>query len=54
MEVAETPQGGLAANPPLTRGLYAAVEVGGEIPEEYYQAVAEVLVFVYNKAGRKL
>ncbi len=35
-------------NPPLARGLYAAVEIGQEIPAEYYQAVAEVLVFVYN------
>lgn len=35
-------------NRTLARGLYAAVEVGKLVPPEYYQAVAEVLAFVYN------
>lgn len=39
-------------NPPLARGLYQAVDIGREIPAEYYQAVAEVLVFVYNLRKR--
>lgn len=33
---------------PLARGLYAAVEVDMEIPEEFYQTVAKVLAFVYK------
>lgn len=33
---------------PLARALYKAVEVGREIPFELYQAVAEVLAFVYR------
>lgn len=28
--------------------LYANVDVGGEIPPELYQAVAEILAMVYN------
>lgn len=38
----------ITENKPLARGLYEAVEVDREIPAEFYQAVAEVLVFVYN------
>ncbi len=33
-------------NPPLARALYAAVEIDREIPEEHYQAVAEVIKYV--------
>lgn len=33
---------------PLARGLYSSVEVDMEIPEEYYQAVAKILAFVYK------
>ncbi len=35
-------------NKPLARALYQSVDIGGEIPQELYQAVAEVLAFVYN------
>ncbi len=35
-------------NPPLARSLYKLTPVGGEIPPDYYQAVAEILAFVYN------
>lgn len=38
----------IVENKPLARALYANVEIGSEIPEELYQAVAEVLAFVYN------
>lgn len=37
--------------PPLARALYQAVEVGQEIPEELYVAVAEVLAFVWRLRG---
>lgn len=38
--------------PPLARALYAAVEVGDEVPPLYYRAVAEVLAYVYQISGR--
>ena len=36
---------------PLTRALYAAVEVGQEIPDTLFRAVAEVLAYVYRIAA---
>src|SRR4051812_731680 len=41
------------ADPPLARSLHASVEVGHVIPEEMYQAVAQLLAFVYRTARRK-
>lgn len=38
----------LVENVQLARALYAAVEVGREIPPELYKAVAEVLAYVYR------
>ena len=35
-------------NVPLARALYASTEVGGQIPPELYNAVAEVLVYLYR------
>ncbi len=35
-------------NKPLARALYQSAEVGDEVPQELYQAVAEVLAFVYS------
>lgn len=35
-------------DPPLARGLHRSVEVGQQIPEEFFQAVAHVLAFVYR------
>jgi flagellar biosynthesis protein FlhB len=40
-------------NVPLARGLYASVEVGQEIPMELYQAVAEVLAYVFSLKARR-
>jgi len=37
--------------PPLARALYYAVEVGQDVPTEQYQAVAEVLAYVYRTKG---
>jgi len=42
----------IVENKPLARMLYANVEVGGLIPPELYQAVAEVLAFVYHLKGK--
>ncbi len=35
-------------NKPLARSLFKLVEIGGFIPENLYQAVAEILAYVYN------
>jgi flagellar biosynthetic protein FlhB len=43
----------LVPNPPLARGLHGGVEVGQQIPEEFYAAVAQVLAFVYRVAARR-
>jgi flagellar biosynthesis protein FlhB len=40
-------------DPPLARALYSSVEVGRMIPEELYQAVAQLLAYVYKVAGAK-
>ncbi len=37
---------------PLARALYKTVEVGQEIPREFYQAIAEVLAYVYDITQR--
>jgi len=42
----------IVENPPLAQSLYAMCEVDDEIPEELYQAVADVLVFVYRAKGK--
>lgn len=42
----------MVENVPLAQGLYKAVEVGQSVPPEFYQAVAEVLAFVYKLKGR--
>jgi flagellar biosynthetic protein FlhB len=41
-------------DPPLARGLHQTVEIGHQIPEEFFQAVAQLLAFVYRVAGRKV
>jgi len=42
----------IVENPSLAQSLFAMCEVGDEIPDELYQAVADVLVFVYRQKGR--
>jgi flagellar biosynthetic protein FlhB len=39
-------------DPPLARALYAACDIGDEIPAELYEAVARVLAFVMHLARR--
>jgi flagellar biosynthesis protein FlhB len=40
-------------DPPLARALHASVEIGEHIPEELYEAVAQVLAFVYRTANQR-
>jgi len=42
----------IVERPPLARALYAGVEVGDQVPPEQYEAVAEVLAYVYRLEGR--
>ena len=43
----------IVPDPPLARALHASVEVGTQIPEELFGAVAQVLAFVYKTSGRR-
>jgi flagellar biosynthetic protein FlhB len=47
-EIAEEYHIPIVQNPPLARSLYDVGELGFEIPESLYKAVAEVLAFVYK------
>lgn len=38
--------------PPLARALYAKVDVGREVNPEHYEAIAEVLAYVYRLEGK--
>ena len=53
VEIAEKNNVTVMENVPLARGLFAAVEIGMEIPAQFYQPVAEVLAFVYNLKNKK-
>lgn len=47
-EIAKENKVEIVENKPLARTLYSTVDIGEAIPEELYQAVAEILAFVYN------
>lgn len=54
-EIAKENDVQIVENKPLARALYDSVDIGEEIPAELYQAVAEVLAFVYNlKDGNRV
>ena len=38
---------------PLAQALYRTVEIGQEVPAQFYKAVAEILAYVYELAGRE-
>lgn len=38
----------------LARNLYSSVDIGGQVPMELYQSVAELLAYVYKLKGKKL
>ena len=38
--------------PALARQLFRAVKIGGEIPGDLYEAVAEILAYIYNLNGK--
>ncbi|MBQ9511989.1 MAG: flagellar biosynthesis protein FlhB [Lachnospiraceae bacterium] len=51
-EIAKENEIEIVENKPLARMLYTNVELGQQIPPELYQAVAEVLAYVYHLQGR--
>jgi len=44
----------LIENPPLAQGLYKNVEIGQEIPADFYRAVAEVLAYIFKLMNGRL
>lgn len=52
-QIAEENDVPIVENPPLARSLYRAVEIGQQIPHEFFAAVAEVLAFVYRLNKRR-
>lgn len=51
-EIAKEAKVEIVENKPLARAIYETVDIGDEIPQELYQAVAEVLAFVYSLKGK--
>lgn len=47
-EIAKDHDVPIVENPPLARGLYDQLEVGQQIPHEFYEAVAQVIRYVMN------
>jgi flagellar biosynthesis protein FlhB len=44
----------LIENPPLAQALYKSVDVGQEIPAQFYRAVAEILAYIYRLMNGRL
>jgi len=53
-EIAKANDVVIVENPTLARTLYYSTDIGDIIPEELYQAVAEVLAFVYRQKKKVL
>ena len=54
VEIAEQNDVTVMENRPLARGLYETVDLDQEIPDQFYQPVAEVLAFVYSLKKKDL
>lgn len=52
-KVAEENDIAIVENPPLARALFAGVDIDGEVPEEHYKAVAEIISYVFRLKGWK-
>jgi len=44
----------LVENPPLAQALYRSVDVGQEIPAQFYRAIAEILAYIYKLMNRRV
>ncbi|PAD70786.1 flagellar biosynthesis protein FlhB [Bacillus sp. 7586-K] len=47
-EIAKANDVMMVENRPLARALYAQVDIGQAVPEEFFQAVAEIIAYVYQ------
>jgi len=54
VEVAESHDVPVVRKPELARAVYHSVDVGKEIPPEFYRAVAEIIAFVMFRRKRVL
>lgn len=52
-EVAKKNDVPIMENKPLARMIYEQVDIDREIPQEMYQAVAEILAMVYKLKNKK-
>ena len=53
-EIAKENDVPVVENPPLARGLYAAIDIDQEITPEFYKAVAEVIGYIYRMKRKRL
>jgi flagellar biosynthetic protein FlhB len=53
-EIAEEYNIPIVEDPPLAQALYKAIELEQEVPSKFFQAVAEVLAYVYKLKNKKL
>jgi flagellar biosynthetic protein FlhB len=44
----------IVENKPLAQALYKSCDVGDEIPEQFFYAVAEVLAYIYRLKRKKI
>lgn len=54
IEIAEENKVTCTENRPLARALYDTVEIGQEIPEQFFHEVAEILAFVYDLKNKTI
>ena len=43
----------IVENPPLAQALYKSVDVGQQIPANFYRAIAEILAYIYKLRGKR-
>jgi len=54
MDIATQNNVPIVRNPPVARALYAQMEIGDEIPEDFYKIIAEILAFVYKQKRKTI
>ncbi len=54
IEIAELNEVPVVRKPELARALYKAVDIGEEIPPEFYKAVAEIIAYIVKRKQRGL